>query len=184
MNHSTAGIILAAGGSKRFGKPKQLLDWFGKTFIEQTITTASKAKLDPIIVITGAYKEQITSAVKKYAVHMVTNERWEEGQSTSLKAGIEYSLSLRIDKVVFLLCDQPQIPSELIDQIIAISNDSQFDIVTASNNGKVCPPILFKKNCFPELLELSGDRGGRDLVTKYSTHSIEWPNNILTIAGG
>jgi molybdenum cofactor cytidylyltransferase len=168
-----AGIILAAGGSKRLGRPKQLLDWFGKTFIQQVVDIALDADLEPIIVVTGANFREVESSIKDRKVIIARNDRWKEGQSSSLITGIKELGINNQSPFVFLLCDQPQVSAKIVINIIQASKDDEKDIVTASVNGKRCPPILFKPNCIVDLLLLTGDQGGRGLMSKYRTAVVE-----------
>jgi molybdenum cofactor cytidylyltransferase len=88
VHEPIAGIILAAGESRRFGQPKQLLDWKGQPFVRAVAMTAHEAGLSPVIVVTGANAEQVELAVKDLDVTVVRNEEWKNGQGSSIKAGI------------------------------------------------------------------------------------------------
>ncbi|HRQ24660.1 MAG TPA: NTP transferase domain-containing protein, partial [Anaerolineales bacterium] len=139
----TAGIILAAGSSTRFGSPKQLLDWKGKPFVRHIAETALQAGLEPVLVVTGFHHAQIESALKDLPVTIVYNAEYAHGQSTSIRAGVKAlnppppSLrdtspksamkdgknnsnlvsgfgGVKEGSAIFLLADQPQIPVEVI----------------------------------------------------------------------
>ena len=84
----TAGIILAAGGSARFGSPKQLLDFHGKPFVRVIAETALAAGLDPVEVVTGAHADEVEAAVRDLPVKIIRNPEWEGGQSSSIRVGI------------------------------------------------------------------------------------------------
>ena len=84
----TAGIILAAGGSSRFGQPKPLLDWHGKPFVRAVAETALAAGLSPVVVVTGANAEQVENAIRDLPVSIIRNQDWQDGQSTSIRAGL------------------------------------------------------------------------------------------------
>jgi molybdenum cofactor cytidylyltransferase len=88
VHEPVAGILLAAGGSTRFGQPKQLLDWKGQPFIRVVAKTALEAGLAPVVVVTGANAEQIESTIKDLNVIIVRNEEWKSGQGSSIRAGI------------------------------------------------------------------------------------------------
>ncbi|MDW7755274.1 MAG: selenium cofactor biosynthesis protein YqeC, partial [Brevefilum sp.] len=77
----TAGVILAAGGSERLNTPKQLLDWQGKPFIHQVAQQALEAGLEPLIVVTGAYHDQVVQALAGLPAEIVHNPDWRKGQS-------------------------------------------------------------------------------------------------------
>jgi molybdenum cofactor cytidylyltransferase len=105
-----AGIILAAGEAKRFGSPKQLALWNGKTFIQIAIQNAIESKLSPIKVVLGAHGDLIRPVITKETVEILTNPNWKTGQSTSVQLGIQ-SLSKDVEAAIFLLVDQPQLTS-------------------------------------------------------------------------
>lgn len=174
-----AGIILAAGGSKRLGRPKQLLDWFGKPFIVQVIETAIDAGLDPVIVVTGANNTEIEAKIVDKKVLVKRNPNWENGQSSSMIAGIDALGENKDRPFIFMLCDQPQLPIELLEKLIFESKNEEIEIVTTSVNGKISPPVLFKPVCIPDLNLLTGDQGGRAVHAKHKTKIIEWGDRRL-----
>lgn len=169
----TAGIILAAGGSARLGRPKQLLDWFGKTFITQIIDTAEQCGLAPIIVVTGAYSSEVETSITDKQVVIAHNEHWKSGQSSSMIKGVEQLKKYSVDQFIFFLCDQPQIPVKLVNEIIRKASNKNIYIVQTTIMGKVCPPTLFKKECMDDILKLKGDQGGKVLMDKYNTGRVE-----------
>ncbi len=117
----TAGIILAAGESTRFGSPKQLLDWKGKPFVRQVAETALQSGLWPVVVVTGAFAADVESALNGLPVNIVRNAEFAQGQSTSIRAGINsfppsprWGERAEVGAAIFLLADQPQIPADVI----------------------------------------------------------------------
>jgi molybdenum cofactor cytidylyltransferase len=173
-NQKVAAIILAAGGSTRLGRPKQLLDWFGKPFVKQLVDLTKDAKLDPVIVVTGSDREAIERAIKGSEVTIIYNEHWQNGQSSSMQVGVKGLLNEQVDSFIIFLCDQPQVPVELIERMTAESQRKELDIVATSVQGKICPPTLFKKQCIDGIMSLQGDQGGRALFKNYQTEILEW----------
>ena len=88
VHERVAGVILAAGGSKRFGQPKQLLDWHGQPFVRAVAKTALEAGLSPVLVVIGANSSSVEAAVQDLDVHVVHNDDWQSGQGSSIRAGI------------------------------------------------------------------------------------------------
>ncbi|HLF73381.1 MAG TPA: selenium cofactor biosynthesis protein YqeC [Anaerolineales bacterium] len=88
VHEPIAGIILAAGGSTRYGQPKQLLDWRGQPFVRAVAANALEAGLSPVIVVTGADAERVEAAVRDLNVGLVRNDDWKSGQAASIKAGV------------------------------------------------------------------------------------------------
>ena len=105
IHEPIAGIVLAAGESARFGRPKQLLDWHGQPFVHAVAQNALDAGLSPVVVVTGANAEQVGAAVMDLDVNVVRNAEWKSGQGSSIRAGV---LSL-----IQPLPDLPQIRQQI-----------------------------------------------------------------------
>jgi molybdenum cofactor cytidylyltransferase len=180
MKTKVTGIVLAAGGSKRLGRPKQLLDWCGDSYIGKTIKTAQSSGLDPIFVITGAYQEEIQNEITGLDVESVFNPNWEEGQSSSMRLGAEAAGKIK-QPFIYLLCDHPQIPETLIQMIVEASEDPAFDVVGTKVMGKVVPPTLFKPNCINDIMALEGDIGAKSVMQKHPIKFIQWEDEGLLL---
>ncbi len=173
-----AGVILAAGGSTRFGTTKQLLDWRGKPLVTHTVETALAGGLSPVIIVTGADQENVTLAVKGLPVKCVHNPDWEQGQSSSVRTGIE-SLPPQVGGAIFLLADQPYTPPELILQLVKEHTLNRISIIYPEVNGKRANPVLFDRETFLDLAKLTGDIGGRALFDSYKRRSVNWENDLI-----
>ncbi len=177
----TAGIILAAGESTRFGAPKQLLDWKGKPFVRQVAETALQAGLEPVVIVTGFHHADVTSALEDLPVTIVHNSDYTKGQSTSIKAGIK-TLPSNIGSAIFLLSDQPQIPVEVVRALMEAHNRSLPAILAPLVlEERRANPVLFDRTAFPSLLQLTGDIGGRALFDKFRVEYLPWHDDILIL---
>jgi molybdenum cofactor cytidylyltransferase len=180
-----AGIILAAGGSTRYGQPKQLLDWHGQPFILAGVKTALEAGLSPVVVITGANADQVEGAIKDLPITIKRNEDWQMGQSGSIRVGIQ-AISKEESKqpgaVIFLLADQPQITSSVILALMEKhANELQpilAPLVFMEQRGN---PVLFDRITFSALMELQGDIGGRSLFSKFHVDYLPWHDDRLLL---
>ena len=177
----TAGIILAAGKASRYGAPKQLLDWKGKPFVRHIAETALQARLWPVVVVTGSFAAEIGSALNGLPVSIVHNPNYEQGQSTSVRAGIR-KLPHNAGGAVFLLADQPQIPAEVIRALMEDHTRKMNPIHAPLVLGeKRANPVLFDRSTFPDLLKLTGDTGGRAIFSKYKVEYIPWHDDRLLL---
>lgn len=157
------GIILASGFSKRMGEDKLLIDLNGKKLIEYTIKACVNSNLDEIIIV---YRnEEVKNIALKYNVKTILNEYAKLGQSESMKLGIINSVEN--SSYMFLMGDQPFITSDLIDTLIYEYNTSCKPILLPFYNGNRSMPIIISNKYKQELLDVTGDEGGRSIIKKY-----------------
>lgn len=161
-----AGVVLAAGMSRRMGRPKQLLDLHGKPVVSHVVERALASGLDSVLVVLGHEAERVRDALTLYAVETVTNPAFADGQSTSLVAGVR-AVPPETDAIVVLLGDQPGIEPDVIDQAIAARREQSASIVMAAYGEQRSHPVLFGRERFSELMELQGDAGGRDIIRRH-----------------
>ena len=176
-----AGIILAAGESTRFGKPKQLLDWRGEPFVRAVAKKALAAGLSPVVVVTGANAETVEAAVNDLTVSIVRNEDWRDGQSSSIVKGVE-SLPQNIGAGIFLLADQPQVSVEVLRALTECHRREMPAIAAPLVGGeRRGNPVLFDRVAFPDLLSLQGDVGGRAVFHKHKVEFLPWHDDALLL---
>ncbi len=174
-----AGVILAAGESSRFGSPKQLLDWKGKPFVRQVAETALQAGLWPVVIVTGSQTAEIESALSGLPVRIIYNPHYAQGQSTSIRAGIN-ALPQNTGASVFLLADQPQIPVDVIRALVeSHTREMQSILAPLVLEERRANPVLFDRDAFPDLLQLTGDVGGRAIFDKHRVEYLPWHDDIL-----
>ncbi len=174
-----AGIILAAGGSSRFGRSKPLLMWRDKPFIRQVAETALQAGLDPVIAVTGYQSGEVEAALEGISIKAAHNLDWAAGQSTSVITGIN-ALPARTGAAVFLLTDQPQLTPSILTALVERHRQALPPIVAPMIQGKRANPVLFDRVTFPSLLSISGDAGGRQVFSRFKVSWLEWNDaNLL-----
>ena len=172
----TAGVVLAAGGSRRMGEPKLLRPFRGQPLVVHAVDLAIRTT-DEAIVILGAGQLWIRRALEGRPVRFVENALWEQGQSTSVRAAIQ-ALGGGIQSVLFLLGDQPLIPDQLIRRLVERHQATLAPLVAPRVAGRQANPVLFDRATWPALLELQGDVGGRGLVAQYPPEWIEWGDEM------
>lgn len=176
VHERIAAIVLAAGGSTRFGEPKQLLDWYGKPLVRHAVEIASQASLDPIVVVTGADHDSVAEVLRNAPAQVVCNPGWAGGQSTSVRAGVEV-LPANVGGAVFLLVDQPLITPALIERLVQAHSRMPTAIILPRIEDRAGNPVLFDREVFDSLLGLGGDMGGRALFDRFPTKYIPWEDS-------
>lgn len=172
---SIAAIILAAGASSRFGSPKQLMEWQGENLVNTCIKLAGEASLKPIILVLGSNAACVQAKVKAESVKICINDAWQEGQSTSLRAGLNVleAIAPEVFGTLFLLVDQPQTPVALLEVIKARALTGA-DIVLPKIGKQLATPAYFSRRCFAALKAIRGDQGGRAIFEQFPVETIEW----------
>lgn len=167
-----AGVILAAGKASRFGEIKQLLPWRDKNLVNTVVEIALVAGLDPVVVVLGANSELIRASLDERTVRVVINPGWDDGQSTSLKAGVS-AITQPVDGVVFLLCDQPQLSVNLVSLVVEEGLRSG-KVVTPIIDDRRANPVYFPASCFALFENLEGDAGGRQIISACPHTTLNW----------
>lgn len=164
--HNCEMLIIAAGQSKRLGKPKQLLAFEGKSLINRIMDTAKLAGTYPITLVLGANSDKITAQLEDEHLTVVINEQWEEGMASSIRTGVKSMIqaSPNIDGIMILVCDQPFINAESINGLIASQLSTGKPIAACYYANVSGTPALFHKSIFPELLALKGDIGAKKII--------------------
>ena len=170
------GVILAAGGSSRLGEPKQLIKWRDHPLIWHAVRAAEG--LDRVVVVIGEQDGDLRKVLKKEPVELIENENRDQGQSSSVRAGLE-SISDGTEAVVFLLADMPFVSSELVSALVQRYRQTMSPLVATWAGGRRANPVLFDRETFPDLLKLKGDQGGRAIFRRYEREFVEWDDTVL-----
>lgn len=166
---SVAAIILAAGPSSRLGQPKQLVDFGGETLLERALRLAKEAKVSPVLVVLGANFAPICASIPFGGAIPVFNDKWEQGMSTSIHAGLSEA-DVRAPEssgALVMTCDQPRLSSEHLRALIEVFVvQSEAKIVASAYAGIHGIPAVFPRSVFSRLHALHGDKGARTLLAK------------------
>jgi molybdenum cofactor cytidylyltransferase len=156
-----AAVVLAAGRATRFGSTKQLERHRGTPLVLHAVAAAREAGIDEVVVVVGHDAERVTAAVADQAP-VVVNERYRQGISTSLVAGID-ALGDDVEAAIVLLADQPAITAGHLRSLIAAMSSRPEPIlrlVYADGRG----PTLLRRGVWDQVRTLTGDAGARTLA--------------------
>ncbi len=181
--YNIGAVILAAGLSKRMGKPKLLLPFHEVPIIQYPVSLAVQNELKPIVLIGGKYMDDLKKTLAQYneQVNFIYNENYEVGMSTSLKRGID-CLKEKVDAVLVFLGDQPLVPNEVVQKIIQeyeTNKGKGVRIIRPRYGNEEGHPILFDSSLFPQFQHLQGDVGGKEIIKANRDYMkfIDFPNN-------
>ncbi|HVF27977.1 MAG TPA: nucleotidyltransferase family protein [Pyrinomonadaceae bacterium] len=169
-------LLLAAGGSRRLGEPKQLLIYEGETLLRRAARTALSSLCHPAIVVLGAQAEKTRAEIADLPLTIVVNEEWSGGMASSIRAGMEH-LTAHDDThaVVVMLCDQPLVGAEVINKLVSAYRATNAPLVASKYNNTHGAPALFDWRLYPELLALTGSQGAKNVILAHSAHLTEVP---------
>ena len=156
-------MILAAGESKRMGKPKLLLPFGEKTMIETVIDRVIQSKVEKILVVLGSNREKIEKKIGNLPLEIAVNPDFKEGMLSSVQRGLE-ALPEEAQAVLVFLGDQPSIPSEVIDSVIDAFRKTGKGIVLPVYKGERGHPVLIDMKYRHEVENLNPEVGLRELV--------------------
>ena len=159
-------VILAAGESSRFGRPKQLVQFRGKSLVRRVVDAAKDANCSAIVVVLGSRREQIERELKETDAIVAENEDWRRGIGSSIRVGVESAVNQApdIEAIVLLTCDQPFIKTDTIECLIAMREKTKKAIVASSYSETLGVPALFDRSCFQELLALDDETGAKAII--------------------
>lgn len=170
--------ILAAGGSRRLGRPKQLVAWRGEPLVATVARQVCASRCDRVAVVLGASAAGCLAALAGLAVAPVCNALWPEGIASSIRCAVAWAVRTRCDALVLVACDQPHLTAAHVDALVAAHRASGRTIGSAYA-GTAGIPAIFAAGDLPRLAMLRGDTGARALLVGQPT--LAWPDGAFDV---
>ncbi|MBC7913834.1 MAG: nucleotidyltransferase family protein [Pyrinomonadaceae bacterium] len=177
-------IILAAGGSSRLGTPKQLLKKGGKTLIDRVCEIATSIDSTNVFVVLGAHFDKVKETISNSSIVVLKNLNWEEGIASSIRIGIQKLKMENFDAAVLLPCDQIHLTHDILRKLIQNYIQGHSLLVYSNyNDRQFGAPLIFDKELFNELIELTGNSGTKSIVQRNleNSQSIRFPGGEIDV---
>jgi molybdenum cofactor cytidylyltransferase len=166
------GLVLAAGGSSRLGRPKQLLPYGDATLLDHVLTTARECRFDQLLCVVGGSAEAVRGGVDLGGVTVVENPSFGAGCSSSIAAALT-AVAPASQALVLMLGDQPGVTAAAVRTLIARRGDAPLAACGyADGRGH---PLLFARAMFGELAQLHGDKGVWKLLDRHAADVVDVP---------
>ena len=173
--------LLAAGGSRRLGRPKQLLDYAGTSLVSHVFQQLRAAALERYAVVVGSSAEQVARALSAESCDLLDNPGWQEGIASSIRVATSWAREHGCEALLLAACDQPRLTS---DHVRALCDARGVSCATVASGYAATRgiPALFDERWFSLLLGLKGDRGAGNLLrSDASVIVVAWPDGVFDI---
>jgi len=186
--YPTAGIVLAAGTSVRFGSLKPLFKLGDSTILSMVIDAAVKSDLDRIILVLGHQSDEIIADISHHLhdprLRTVINPRYQDGMSSSIQRGLLETID-EFPSVMIIMGDHPLLDSVTINMLLDRFRASDKDICVPAYKGTRGLPVCIGKRFFTDIMDITGDIGAREIIQKNPEHvltiEIENPDCFLDV---
>jgi molybdenum cofactor cytidylyltransferase len=169
LKSNSAIIILAAGSSSRMGQSKQLLEIDNTTLLRKTVLTALACDIKNNYVVLGANVEAHRKTINDLPIQIVINDEWNNGMGRSLKKGLDVATASSpvLEGVTVLVCDQPMLTSQYLNNILQQYLDTRKGIVASQYAQTIGVPAFFSKQFFERLNTMGDQQGAKKIIEKY-----------------
>jgi molybdenum cofactor cytidylyltransferase len=172
---STAAVVLAAGGSRRLGRTKQLEPWGDSNLLGQVVARTQEFAVDEVWVVLGHDIDAILAETDLGDAYVIENLEWEEGIASSLRVALDALTRLsRCDKALIVIGDQPDVPVETVGELLASHSRAGKPVTIPKYRYNWGNPVVVERSLWPRLMSLEGDEGARRL---WQAHP-EWINEV------
>ncbi|WP_422733113.1 nucleotidyltransferase family protein [Micromonospora sp. WMMD558] len=163
-----AGLLLAAGGGRRFGMPKALVRQDGQLLVDRAIGVLRAARCAPVVVVLGAAADDVRARAALDGVAVVDNPEWTTGMGSSLRAGLAALADTGAAATVVTLVDMPGVTAAAVRRVAAGAGPAEL-IMAGYDNGRSGHPVLLGRDHWPGVAALAvGDTGARPYLRAHT----------------
>ena len=175
-----AGIVLAAGASRRMGRNKMLLELEGESLVRRAARRALAAGLSPVVVVLGHEADRVRAALADLGLLIALNPDFAGPTSGSLHAALDL-LGEDVGAAVVLLGDMVHVSEAALAELMHRARSSDAPLVVSRYGDVTAPPLLFRRGLFAELLAWTGEGCGKTVVQRHRDEALfmDWPAEAL-----
>jgi CTP:molybdopterin cytidylyltransferase MocA len=170
---AVAGVVLAAGGGRRYGMPKALVEYDGSLLVERAVRTA-RAVCDPVLVVLGAQAVDVWRQADLVGAAVLANKDWETGMASSLRTGLDGLRGWpgRVDAALITLVDMPGMTAEALRRMAA--HAAPDALAVATYDGVRAHPVLLGRDHWSGVIETAtGDEGARRYLAEHGVTEVD-----------
>ena len=176
-----AGVVLAAGASRRMGRNKMLLELEGESLVRRAARRALEAGLSPVVMVLGHEGERVRAELAGLPCDCAINPDYTGPTSGSLHRGLE-RLPADVEAAVVLLADMVLVTRQMLEGLVAAARRSAAPLFVSRYGEVTAPPLLFRRSLFGELMAWTGEGCGKAVVQRHKAEAVylDWPSAALT----
>lgn len=172
-----AAVVLAAGGSARLGRPKQLERWGDTTLLGHVVDQVRTYPVDEVWVVLGSDLEAILDGVDLTGCGVIENPEWGDGMASSLRVGLDALIQKsRAEAALIVIGDQPAIDPDVVSAVLDAYSRSRSPVVIPKYRYTWGNPVVVDRSLWPRLMSLEGDEGAQRLFRAHP----EWIEEVWT----